>query len=172
MNNKTIFSKVLTVILLIFILSGCVRFQREGYATMFGMIIGVYPNECAKRDITHHANYFPNGETPQRTYIQAREYRCRIERVCVNKSKEENDKCKKDAGNYWGFDENNFYYKIVKKDDDESDAMCALNPSSCSPKFKPQENYSTNPYWDKESKAYIFKDHFATQVQQNNEQNH
>jgi len=162
MNNKTIFSKVLTMILLMFILSGCVRFQREGYATMFGMIIGVYPNECAKRDITHHANYYHDGSMPSRIKIQSREYRCRIERVCVNKSKEENDKCKKDAGNYWGFDENNRAYEDFKHNDDVFDAICSLNHNpwntnfrNCSPKFKPQENYSTNPYWDKKTKSYI-----------------
>ena len=65
---------------------------------------GYYADECEKRDITHHAAAYPSGTNPGRTNIQAREFRCRIERVCIDKSEAENEKCKIDAGNYWGFD--------------------------------------------------------------------
>ncbi len=162
MNKRLSSSKIVFGILILLVISSCVRFQREGYATMFGMIFGVYPNECAKRDITHHASYYSNGNSPGRVNIDAREFRCRIERICVGKSYAENKKCKIDAGNYWGFSEDNHLYQLMKKSDDQFDAICALNRNpwdqnfkGCSPKFRPQENYETNPYWNKETKTYI-----------------
>ena len=56
-------------------------------------------------------------------------------------------------------------YKDDKEFDDSWDAICTLNKNpwnqnfkGCSPKWHSQENYSTNPYWNKETKSYILPD--------------
>jgi len=155
--SKKIF-RITAMLSCFIILAGCNKF----HVTRLLQSVGYNANECDKRDWTHHRAPYDNGANPGRSHIQARSYRCRIERVCVGKSEEENKKCKKDAGNYWGFTEDNEVYKIFKKSDDQFDAICTLNRSpwnldlkGCSSKWHPQENYSTNPYWDKESKTYI-----------------
>jgi hypothetical protein len=151
MNKGLGCKKIFVGTLFLLVLQGCNQFDMRGWASSFGYNV----DECGVRDRTHHYALYPNGTLPGRTNIWARRYRCRIERICVGKTEAENKKCKIDAGNYWGFSEGNHFYKIVKHDDDESDALCALNPSSCSPKFKPQENYETNPYFNKKTKTYI-----------------
>lgn len=147
--NKENLIKILCVMLTLLVMVGCNRFSVED------MLYSKNANECRNRDWTIHRNPYPNGTNPGRINIDARQYRCRIERICVGKSEAENEKCKIDASNYWGFSEGNYFYKIVKHDDDESDALCSLKPSSCSPKFHPQENYKTNPYYDNKTKTYI-----------------
>ena len=56
-------------------------------------------------------------------------------------------------------------YKDDKEFDDSWDAICTLNKNpwnqnfkGCSSKWHSQENYSTNPYWNKETKSYILPD--------------
>lgn len=142
---------ILFIILSLLSISGCNRF----HTTRLLESVGYNADECAERDFTHHKELYPKGTNPGRINIQFREFRCRIERICIGKSDLENEECKKSARSYWGFDENNEVYKILKHDDDESDAQCTLKPSSCSPKFKPQENFETNPYWNKKTKSYI-----------------
>jgi hypothetical protein len=149
--NKRNLSKIFGMLLFLFFINGCNRFHKIRLLES----VGYDADECAVRDRTHHRAPYENGTNSDRTNIKAREYRCRIERICVGKSEEENAKCKKDAGNYWSFTEDNHFYQVVKHDDDESDAICALKPSSCSPKWHSQENYATNPYWNKETKSYI-----------------
>ena len=155
MNKGLIHRKIVVGVLVLLVLEGCNRFNVEKWYPRFA-------NECTKRDYTHHGNYYPNGTKPGRTNVWARRYRCRIERICVGKSKAENEKCKVDAGNYWGFSEGNRLYSIMKESDDAYDAICALNRNpwdrnfkGCSPKFRPQENYKTNPYYDNKTKTYI-----------------
>jgi hypothetical protein len=149
--NKRNLIKTLCLVFCLLTVGGCNRFHK----TRLLQSVGYYADECCVRDRTHHKARYPNKTSPGRTNIQAREYRCRIERICIGKSEAENQKCKEDAGNYWGFTEDNQVYKILKHNDDESDVKCAINPSSCFPGFKPQENYSTNPYWNKKTKSYI-----------------
>lgn len=146
MSKKRIFLGLLCLL----ILEGCNRF----HSTRLLESIGYTADECALRDFTHHGILYTNGKNPGRTNIKAREFRCRVERICIGKSEEENKKCIKDAENYWSFSEKNKVYKILKNDDDKADAICALKPNNCSPKWHPQENYSTNPYWNKETKSY------------------
>ncbi|NBX52268.1 MAG: hypothetical protein EBT63_01270 [Proteobacteria bacterium] len=153
--------KILCGMIALLVMVGCNSFSVED------MLYSKNANECRKRDWTIHRNPYPNGNNPGRINIDARQYRCRIERICVGKSKAENEKCKIDAGNYWGFDYREGYkgyeaYRLLSRSDDQSDAICALNRNpwdhnfkGCSPKFKPQENYETNPYFDKKTKTYI-----------------
>jgi len=157
MNKKNLI-KILCGMLTLLILSACHQFMVKGWLAGFGYDA----DECEKRDWTHHSNYYPNGTLPGRTNMSARKYRCRIERICVGKSEAENKKCKIDAGNYWEFSGGNKLYSIMKESDDAYDAICALNRNpwdpnfkGCSPKFCPQENYDTNPYYDKKTKTYI-----------------
>lgn len=149
MSNKKIV--IVIGILCLLDLTGCNKFNRNGWLSSFGYNI----DECERRDRTHHYSRYKNGTSPGRINIQARKYRCRIERICLGKSEAENKKCKVDAGSYWGFTEENQVYKILKRIDDESDAICSINPSHCSTKWHPQENYSTNPYWNQKTKSYI-----------------
>jgi len=147
---KIFFKKVSITALILLILVGCNKFNLRGWRSSFGY----NADECELRDRTHHAAYYADGTTPDRGRIWARKFRCRVERVCVGKSEVENEQCKQQARNYWGFDERNEKnWQYFKTFDDSWDAVCTNNPntSRCSPKWKSQENFKTNPYWNGKS---------------------
>ncbi len=148
----TITRNAVIALTLCFAIFSCNRFHTN---MLLHGIVGYDVDECEKRRITHHAATYADGTNPGRARIWIREFRCRIERICVGKSEEENEKCKQDARRYWGFyDKDKKAWESFKSFDDEWDAACTLTPYRCSPKFRPQENYSTNPYWNKETKSY------------------
>ena len=159
--NKRNLIKTLCFALCLLALNGCNRFHK----TRLLESVGYNADECAIRDFTHHKSPYDNGKNPERSRIWHREFRCRIERICVGKSEVENEKCRQAARDYWitgeGADKGADY--VSDKDFDDSwDAICTLNRNpwdpnfkGCSSKWHPQENYSTNPYWNKETKSYI-----------------
>ena len=156
--------KILCGVLFLLILEGCNRFDKNGWLSSFGYTI----DECEIRRRSHHRAPYADGKNPSRMRIWHREFRCRIERICVDKSEEENEKCRVDARKYWITGEGAEKGKMYKDDkefDDSWDAICTLNKNpwnqnfkGCSPKWHSQENYSTNPYWNKETKSYILPD--------------
>lgn len=99
--NKKKSSAMALKMLCFLMLIGCNRFHKTRLLESFSY----YADECAKRDITHHANSYSNGMRPSRACIHYREFMCRIERICVGKSEIENESCRQDARNYWGQDE-------------------------------------------------------------------
>lgn len=166
MRKKSLI-KILCGVLFLLILEGCNRFDKNGWLSSFGYTI----DECEVRRRSHHRAPYADGENPSRMDIWHREFRCRIERICVGKSEEENEKCRVDARKYWGYDERGDQfrggsaYRLMKLSDDQFDAICTLNKNpwnqnfkGCSSKWHSQENYSTNPYWNKETKSYILPD--------------
>ncbi len=152
MINKKLIDTTLLVLCLLTIV-GCNKFDLSGWASSFGYNV----DECEVRDRFTHAARYADGTNPGRATIGHREFRCRIERVCIGKSEAENEKCKEQARSYWGYDERNKTYELDKYFDDSWDAVCTNNPDTkrCHPKWKPQANYSTNPYWNKETQSYI-----------------
>jgi hypothetical protein len=161
MNKGLIRKKIFVGVLCLLALDGCNKFNRNGWLSSFGYNV----DECEVRRRTHHRAPYADGDNPGRATIWHREFRCRIERICVGKSEEENEKCRQAARDYWiageGADKGKLY-QSDKEFDDSWDAICTLNRNpwdpnfkGCSPKFHPQENYETNPYWDKKTKSYI-----------------
>jgi hypothetical protein len=159
--RKINLTKISFIILLIIFVGGCNQFDKNSWLASFGYNI----DECEVRDRTHHKAPYADGTNPGRSRIWHREFRCRIERICVGKSNAENEKCRQAARDYWitgeGADKGADY--VSDKDFDDSwDAICTLNHNpwnpnfkGCSSKWHSQENYSTNPYWNKETKSYI-----------------
>ena len=90
--------KTILIIAILAILASCGQNRFKDRETSQIFTFGFYPkkNICDKLDLTEHSARYKNNVIPTRTCMQYKDYLCRIDKICNN-----DKKCEQEAAKYW-----------------------------------------------------------------------